>query len=142
MGVNTNGDFKSIISWSKGVFTDTQMMKGIKNVILTGHKPCYVFTGAHHKVEPSVKAMCDAVVSNVPAGVNVYYVAAHDHNLAKSKDGTKFISGGGGGNKYACGTDAEWDYCNNKDDGYLTASIDKNGVIDWTFYNLKGAALK
>jgi len=144
IGADTNGDFKSIITWGSSILTDTNgIMKGVKNVIFTWHKPCYVFPNAHHTVEKGVKAFCDAMTANVPQGVNVYYVAAHDHDMAATKDFKKFISGGGGGNKYACGSDADWNYCNNKDDGFLKALIDdKSGGIIWSFFNIKGSMLK
>ena len=43
-----------------------------------------------------MKAFCDSLASYIPAGIKVYYVAAHNHQLASTIDGTKFISGGGG----------------------------------------------
>ena len=77
-------------------------------------------------LEPNVKAFCDSLASSIPAGIKVYYIAAHNHQLASTIDGTKFLSGGGGRSHYECGTDAVWNFCDNKNFGFLDVAINAN----------------
>jgi len=128
-GFNTNGNLEDQLVAAKKV-----SLKGIKNVFVMSHKPCYTSPNSHHPVEPNVKAFCDSLASSIPAEIKVYYIAAHNHQLASTTDGTKFISGGGGRSHYECGTDAVWNFCDNKNYGFLEITINTiNGNIASNF---------
>jgi predicted phosphodiesterase len=120
-GFNTNGNLNNQLEAAKKV-----SLQGIKTLIVITHKPCYTSPNSHHPIEPSVKAFCDSLASSIPAGIKVYYIAAHNHQLASTIDGTKFISGGGGRSHYECGTDAVWNFCDNKNYGFLEVVINTN----------------
>jgi predicted phosphodiesterase len=120
-GFNTNGNLNNQLEAAKKV-----SLQGIKSIFVMSHKPCYTSPNSHHQVEPNVKAFCDSLASYIPSGIKVYYVAAHNHQLASTIDGTKFISGGGGRSHYDCGTDAVWNYCDNKNFGFLEVKINSN----------------
>ena len=128
-GFNTNGDLNKQLEAAKKV-----PLQGIKNVFIVSHKPCYTSPNSHHPVEPNVKSFCDSFASSIPAGIKVYYIAAHNHQLASTADGTKFLSGGGGRSHYDCGTDAVWNFCDNKNYGFLELKIDNNnGNVEANF---------
>src|SRR5580765_501710 len=128
-GFNTNGNLEDQLVAAKKV-----SLQGIKNVFIMSHKPCYTSPNSHHPVEPNVKAFCDSLASSIPAGIKVYYIAAHNHQLASTIDGTKFLSGGGGRSHYECGTDAVWNFCDNKNYGFLEITINTiNGNIESNF---------
>jgi hypothetical protein len=136
LGFNSNGDLTKIGSYFTGVLKDATAMKGIKNVVVTEHKNCYINEGPHHKVESKVKALCDLIASNVPAGVKVWYIAGHEHNMQVSPDEMKRVSGAGGKSHYDCGTG--WK-CNDTDYGFFKLLIDdKTGTMDWTAFDIKG----
>jgi len=120
-GFNTNGDLNNQLEAAKKT-----SLQGIKTLIVMTHKPCYTTPNSHHPVEPNVKAFCDSLASSIPAGIKVYYIAAHNHQLASTIDGTKFLSGGGGRSHYECGTDAVWNFCDNKNFGFLEVAINAN----------------
>ena len=120
-GFNTNGDLNNQLEAAK-----KKSLQGIKTLIVMTHKPCYTTPNSHHPVEPNVKAFCDSLASSIPAGIKVYYIAAHNHQLASTIDGTKFLSGGGGRSHYECGTDAVWNFCDNKNFGFLEVAINAN----------------
>lgn len=128
-GFNTNGDLNNQLAAARKV-----SLQGIKNVFVMSHKPCYTSPNSHHPVESNVKSFCDSLASSIPAGIKVYYIAAHNHQLASTVDGTKFISGGGGRSHYDCGTDAVWNFCDNKSYGFLEVTInDNNGNVAANF---------
>ena len=128
-GFNTNGNLEDQLVAAKKV-----SLQGVKNVFVMSHKPCYTSPNSHHPVEPNVKAFCDSLASSIPAGIKVYYIAAHNHQLASTTDGTKFVSGGGGRSHYDCGTDAVWNFCDNKNYGFLEVTINTdNGNVDSNF---------
>ena len=128
-GFNTNGDLNNQLEAAKKI-----SLRGIKTLIVMTHKPCYTTPNSHHPVEPNVKVFCDSLASSIPAGINVYYIAAHNHQLASTIDGTKFLSGGGGRSHYECGTDAVWNFCDNKNFGFLEVAINaNNGDIEANF---------
>ena len=130
-GFNTNGDLNNQLEAAKKT-----SLQGIKTIIVMTHKPCYTTPNSHHPVEPNVKAFCDTLASSIPAGIKVYYIAAHNHQLASTIDGTKFLSGGGGRSHYECGTDAVWNFCDNKNFGFLEVAINTmNGDIVANFVN-------
>ncbi|MGA8564785.1 MAG: metallophosphoesterase [Nitrososphaeraceae archaeon] len=120
-GFNTNGDLNNQLEAAK-----KKSLQGIKTLIVMTHKPCYTTPNSYHPVEPNVKAFCDSLASSIPAGIKVYYIAAHNHQLASTIDGTKFLSGGGGRSHYECGTDAVWNFCDNKNFGFLEVAINAN----------------
>ena len=120
-GFNTNGDLNNQLEAAKKT-----SLQGIKTLIVMTHKPCYTTPNSHHPVEPNVKAFCDSLASSIPAGIKVYYIGAHNHQLASTIDGTKFLSGGGGRSHYECGTDAVWNFCDNKNFGFLEVAINAN----------------
>jgi predicted phosphodiesterase len=128
-GFNTNGDLNKQLEAAKKV-----SLQGIKNLLMMSHKPCYTSPNSHHPVEPNVKAFCDSLASSIPTGIKIYYIAAHNHQLASTVDGMKFISGGGGRSHYDCGTDGVWNFCDNKNYGFLEIAINtKNDNITATF---------
>jgi predicted phosphodiesterase len=128
-GFNTNGNLDNQLAAANKV-----SLQGIKNVFIMSHKPCYTSPNSHHPVESNVKSFCDSLASSIPAGIKVYYIAAHNHQLASTADGTKFISGGGGRSHYDCGTDAVWNFCDNKNYGFLEVTINTdNGNVDANF---------
>lgn len=120
-GFNTNGNLDDQLTSAKQI-----PLNGIKTVFILSHKPCYTSPNSHHPVESSVKAFCDSLVKSFPVGIKVYYIAGHNHQMASTLDGTKFISGAGGKSHYDCGTDQLWNFCNNKDYGYLEVTIGNN----------------
>lgn len=115
-GFNTNGNLDNQLNAAKQV-----PISGIKTVIVLSHKPCYTSPNSHHPVE--VKSFCESLAKAIPAGIKVIYIGAHNHQMASTVDGTKFISGAGGRSHYDCGTSAEWTFCNNKDWGFLELTI-------------------
>jgi len=117
-GFNTNGNLNNQLTTAKQV-----PLTGIKTVFVLSHKPCYTSPNSHHPVESSVKAFCDSFAKTIPTGVKIYYIAGHNHQQASTTDGLKFISGAGGKSHYDCGLDQLWNFCNNKDYGYLEATI-------------------
>ena len=120
-GFNTNGDLNNQLVAAKNV-----SLQGIKNLFVMAHKPCYTSPNSHHPVEPNVKSFCDSLASSIPAGIKVYYIAGHNHQLASTVDGTKFLSGGGGRSHYDCGTDTLWNFCDNKNYGFLEITFNTN----------------
>src|SRR6185503_9051436 len=133
IGFNTNGDLNSQATVVNGILQNSSNMQNVKTVALVSHKPCYTSPNSHHPVESKVKAFCDSL--NVPAGVKVLYIAGHNHQLASTADGTKFISGGGGKSHYDCGTDNTWTFCDNKHYGYLELTVDNAGNTVTKFVN-------
>ena len=123
-GFNTNGNLNNQLTQPNKYqlrCKDSHRFSVINHAI---HNP-----NSHHPVESKVKAFCDSLTKSIPAGVKILYIAAHNHQLASTADGTKFISGGGGRSHYDCGTDAVWNFCNNKDYGFLELTIDNmNGA--------------
>jgi hypothetical protein len=117
-GFNTNGNLDNQLAAAKQV-----PMTGIKSVFVLSHKPCYTSPNSHHPVESRVKAFCDSLAKVIPSGIKVYYIAAHNHQLASTVDGTKFIAGGGGRSHYDCGTDSLWNFCDNTHYGFLELTI-------------------
>jgi predicted phosphodiesterase len=105
-GFNTNGNLNNQLEAAKKV-----SLQGIKTLIVMTHKPCYTSPNSHHPVEPNVKAFCDSLASSIPAGIKVYYIAVHNHQLASTIDGT---------NK------AVWNFCDNKNYGFLEVAINTN----------------
>jgi len=117
-GFNTNGNLNNQLTTAKQV-----PLTGIKTVFVLTHKPCYTSPNSHHPVESNVKAFCDSFAKTIPTGVKIYYIAGHNHQQASTVDGLKFISGAGGKSHYECGQDQLWNFCNNKDYGYLEATV-------------------
>lgn len=131
-GFNTNGDLSKQLAAGKNIFSN--LMTNVKTVVLASHKPCYTSPNSHHPVESSVKTLCDSLAGSVPQGVKIYYVSGHNHQMASTVDGLKFVSGAGGRSHYDCGTDALWNFCDNKNYGYLEMTIDNdNGNIGTKF---------
>jgi hypothetical protein len=123
IGMNTNGDIPSQIT---AINQALQIASGIKTVVLISHKPCYTSPNSHHPVESNIKTLCESLVNSIPQGLKVYYVAAHNHQMASTVDGLKFVSGAGGRSHYACSTDNIWNFCDDKNYGYLEMKIDNN----------------
>ena len=135
MGFNTNGNLDTQLGTAQGLVTNSTFMQGVKDAFILSHKPCYTTPGSHHPIEGNVKTLCDSLAPYIlQSGVKVYYIAAHNHQMASSADGTKFLSGAGGKSHYACGTDQVWTFCDNSHYGYLELTIDNNsGAITTKF---------
>jgi hypothetical protein len=130
-GFNTNGNLNNQLTMAKQV-----PLTGIKTVFVLSHKPCYTSPNSHHPVESNVKTFCDALAKTIPTGVKIYYIAGHNHQMASTTDGLKFISGGGGKSHYDCGVDNLWNFCNNTSYGYLEVTIgNTNGATATKFIN-------
>ena len=126
LGFNTNGNLDTQLRAAQDIVTDSAAMDGIKSVVIFSHKNCYTSPNSHHPVESSVKTLCDSLASSIPQGVKIYYVSGHNHQMASTVDGLKFVSGAGGRSHYDCGTDKIWNFCDNKNYGYLEMTIDNN----------------
>jgi hypothetical protein len=137
---SNNDDLSKVIDFFHKSLTNATRMDGVKNVDVISHKNCYTFPGSHHKVESAVKAVCDAVLKDIPQGVNVYFISAHNHNnamtvpvVANGATTQKFVAGGGGKTKYQCGTGGDWNVCNTKD-AFLRQIINNtNGQASFNF---------
>jgi hypothetical protein len=140
IGFNTNGNLDTQLGTAQNYVMSNQM-DGVKNLVLSSHKPCKTPPNSHHTVESNVKTFCDSLVAKVPSGVDIYGVAGHNHVLASTSDDHWFISGAGGRNHYECGTGSGWDFCNNAKYGFLEMVI-KDGAIQSTFYDTSGGVLK
>jgi hypothetical protein len=138
---NTNGNLATLLGTAQDALTNTQFMDGIKNVVLISHKGCEVHPNSHHGVEGSVKTFCQSFDAKVPAGVGIYHVSAHNHEMASTSDGHFFLAGSGGKTSHrGCGTGSGWNFCK-ETDGFLQLEINSNGKIKGTFYNTSGGAI-
>ena len=145
MGLNTDGSLTTQRDKAVKLLKDTVFMKNITSVHIMTHKPCATPSGSHHGVESGVKAMCDAIKSAVPQGVEVFFDNGHNHNLAQgvAADGTVYhTSGGGGREKYECGTvSGIWKWCAEQF-GFLEYIIKPDGQTTFAFYNDKGVKIR
>lgn len=149
LAFNSNGDLTKAVAFFHDILTNGTKMNGVKNVDIISHKNCYTFPGSHHKVESAIKAACDAIVKDIPNGVNTYFISAHNHNnamttpvISNGKTTQKFVAGGGGKTKYDCGTGGEWNYCNTKD-AFLQQTINNtSGKSTFDFIDTSGKVLK
>jgi predicted phosphodiesterase len=139
IGFNTNGNLQTELATAQSYLLGSQM-DGVKNIVLVSHKPCATPPGSHHGVESNVKAFCDGVKSNLPAGVNLYLVSGHNHFMSQTSDGKSFVSGAGGRSHYEGSTGNGWNYFNNNDDGFLQMQI-TNGNIGSFFYGVNGGLI-
>ena len=142
VGYNTNGNLDTLLGTAQGALMNAQFMDGVKNVVLVSHKPCEVHPNAHHGVESNVKTFCQSFDAKVPAGVKIYHVSAHNHEIASTKDGHNFLVGGGGQTTHrGCGTDSTWNFCKTQS-GFLQLEINNDsGEIKGTFYNTNGGVI-
>ncbi|MGV8107549.1 MAG: metallophosphoesterase [Nitrososphaerota archaeon] len=142
IGLNTNGNTSLQTNWGQSLVTNSTLMKGIKNVMLLAHKPAHTPPGSDHKaVFPTIK-MFTAITSNISKSIQVYEIAAHNHLMAKSRNGLWFISGAGGSSldEFTAAADPAWTFVNNKEYGYLQIKINNtNGMVLSThFHGLDG----
>jgi hypothetical protein len=142
VGYNTNGNLDTLLGTAQDALMDAQTMDGVKNVVLISHKPCQVHPNAHHGVESAVKTFCQSFDAKVPAGVAIYHIDAHNHELAKTSDGHNFLVGGGGQTSHrGCGTGSGWDFCKEQS-GFLQLEINNDtGEIKAKFYNTSGGVI-
>ena len=140
IGLNTNGDTKLQAKWGQSLVTNSTLMKGIKNVILIGHKPAHTPPDSHHPAENSTIRMFSAIGSNISKSVQIYEIVAHNHFMAKSNNGYWIISGAGGRSHYEASTNSTWPFVNNKDYGYLQIKINntEGKILSTHFYGLDG----
>ena len=139
VGFNSNGDIPSIINTVESI-NYTQY----DNVVIVSHKPSFTSPNSHHPVSqaPDVKKVSDAIASSA-VGKNIIDISAHNHQMAGTLDGSKFVSGAGGRSHYVCNTDATWIFCNNQKYGYLELIIDNDsGHIKKQFVDTSGQVLK
>ena len=141
IGVNTNGNLDTLLGTAQTYLT-SNLMQGVKNVVLVSHKPCEVHPGAHHTVESSVKTFCQSFDGKVPAGVNIVHISAHNHEIGSKSDGSAFLVGGGGKTSHrGCGTGSGWDFCA-ESNGFLMLEINNDsGEIKSNFYNTNGGVI-
>lgn len=146
LGLNTEGDLVKQLSDLKARFADPEFKEGVENVIITSHKPCKNLPGAHHPANEDgnkIPNFCADVRKLIPQGIQVYFVAGHDHNLAQGIDtngDVYHISGGGGRGLYPCGdVTGIWDFCM-KQHGFLQYIVEPDGDITYNFMNSKGVA--
>jgi len=140
IGLNTNGDTKLQAKWGQSLVTNSTWMKGIKNVMLIGHKPAHTPPDSHHPAKNSTIRMFSAIGSNISKSIQVYEIVAHNHIMAKSSNDHWFISGAGGRSHYEASTNSAWPFVNNKDYGYLQIKISNTDgkVLSTHFYGLDG----
>ena len=143
IGLNTNGDTKLQAKWGQSLVTNSTLMKGIKNVMLIGHKPAHTPPDSHHPAKNSNIVMFSAIGSNISKSVQVYEIVAHNHFMAKSSDSHWFVSGAGGRSHYNASTNSAWPFLNNKDYGYLQIKINNTDgkVLSSHFYGLNGTLI-
>ena len=143
LGFNTINDALKIpegsqIKMARNVLSNSTLMEGVKNLFILTHKPCFTHPNSDHSVSESreTKRFCEALRANLTAipDVKILYISGHNHEIASTTDGTKFVSGGGGQDSHQeCDTDGEWDFCDTKF-GFLEFRIDnKDGSFEWDF---------
>jgi len=140
IGLNTNGDTNLQTQWGQSLVTNSTLMKGVKNVLILGHKSAHTPPKSHHPVESPTVQMFSAIGGNISKNVQVYEIAAHNHFMAQSSNGHWFISGAGGRSHYEGTTNSTWPFVNNKDYGYLQIKINNTDgkVLSTQFYGLDG----
>ena len=153
LGFNTIDDALAIpegsqIKMAGSVLSNSTFTEGIKNIFILTHKPCFTHPNSDHDVNesPATKRFCGELRNNLSAevseGVKILYISGHNHEIASSKDETKFVSGGGGQDSHqGCGTDNDWNFCSMKF-GFLEFRIDnKDGSYDWDFLDENGKVI-
>jgi len=140
IGLNTNGDPYIQTKWRQSLVTNSTLMKGVKNVMLLGHKPAHTPPNSLHPPEKVTIQMFSSIESNISRSVEVYEIAAHNHFMAKSSNGHWFISGAGGKSHYEGSSSLDWPFVNNKEYGYLQIRINNTDgrVLSTHFYGLDG----
>jgi predicted phosphodiesterase len=148
LGFNTNGDLNNQLDMAQRVLSNTTFMEGVKSILVLTHKPCFTHPGSHHEVEdaPKVKTFCNSLATKFPQGVKILYISGHNHEIASTSDGLKFVSGGGGQSSHReCEEDpepnSEWNYCRTQS-GFLEYRIDKtDGSTEWKFLDSNGEVI-
>lgn len=136
VGFNSNGDLAKQLNGAKNLIGQNS---GIKNILLLSHKGGHVPPNAHHPAE--VKNFYTELESIIPKSANLYEIFAHNHVMSASDSNHWYESGAGGKSHYACGQNNIWNFCNNKDFGYLQATIDSNDNIVINFLDTAGKIL-
>ena len=139
LGFNTNGDLTAQATSAGKLLQSSAFMQGIKSVHIMSHKGCAVPPNSHHTVE--VKSFCDAIKAKIPSTVKAYYDSAHNHVMSSSTDGVYKQSGAGGKSHYECGTDSQFNWCNNSNYGFLVYTIKPDGTTTWQFVDYNGKVL-
>jgi predicted phosphodiesterase len=140
IGLNTNGDSNLQAQWGKSLVKNSTLMKGVKNVLILGHKPAHTPPKSHHPVENSTIQMFSAIETSISKSIQVYEIAAHNHFMAESSNGQWFISGAGGRSHYEGTTDSAWPFVNTNEYGYLQIKINNTDgkTLSPHFYGLDG----
>ena len=140
IGLNTNGNITLQSDWGRSLVTNSLFMTGVKNVMIVAHKPGHTPPGSDHRPENSTLQMFSSIISNIPTGIQVFEIAAHNHLMAESSNGKWFISGSGGRKLYNFTADPDWSFINNKDHGYLQIKINNTDgrILGTNFYGLDG----
>ncbi len=149
-GFNTNGDLNNQdklnkqLDITKKVLSNNTYMNGVKSIYILTHKPCFTHPNSVHKVGQSdavnVKPFCNSLANVLPQGVNITYISGHNHEIASTSDGSKFVSGGGGRHSHQqCGKDNNWNFCETQD-GFLEFRIGNKDP--WKFLNTTGGVIK
>ena len=140
--INTNdADLKTLSTKTGSIFSNQTIMKDVKNVHFLSHKPYSTGPNSHHPVEAAVKAFYDTVKSKVPSGIKVFYIAAHNHVMAATADGTFKTIGAGGRSHYECGINTVWVFCDNVHYGFLQLTLTSDGAVKYQFMDYNGKVL-
>lgn len=138
---NSNGNMDVLLGKAQETVMNETTMKGVKNVVLIQHKPCENHPNSHHGVETDIKTFCQSFDAKVPQGVAIYHIAAHEHEIASTSGGHKFLVGGGGQTSHrSCSTDSTWTFCK-ETNGFLRMEINNLGDITAKFYNTNGGVI-
>jgi hypothetical protein len=141
LGFNTNGDLNKQLDNAKDDLSNTTFMDGVKSVYVLTHKPCFTHPNSHHTVDEddNIPPFCNSLATILPQGVKTLYISGHNHEIASTSDGLKFVSGGGGQDTHRdCKTNSTWNFCDTQD-GFLEFRIDnKDGSAVWKFLKANG----
>lgn len=140
IGLNTIVDTKLQAKWGQSLVTNSTLMKGIKNIMIIGHKPAHTPPDSHHPAINQTIQMFSAIGSNTSKSIQVYEIVAHNHIMAKSSNGHWFVSGAGGRSHHEASNSSAWPFVNNEDYGYLQIKINNTDgkVLSSHFYGLDG----
>ncbi len=124
LGFNTNSDPSIQVNWAKKQLSDTNNMANVKTVIFVSHKAGHVPPNSHHPAEAS--SLYKQVEALIPSSIKLFEVAGHNH-LSSASDTMRWYQAGSGGKSfYSCGTDAVFNFCDNKNLAFLQLTIDNS----------------
>ena len=115
-------------------------MKGIKNVMIIGHKPAHTPPDSHHPAINQLSECSRQLKVTYQRAFKFMKLLAHNHIMAKSSNGHWFVSGAGGRSHHEASNSSAWPFVNNEDYGYLQIKINNTDgkVLSSHFYGLDG----